>query len=253
MTTDLEVNNMPFIRIENMDCLIGMQSISDNSVDLVILDLPYGQTACKWDIPINLNDLWVQLKRVGKINTAYVFFTTTKFGYELIKSNEKWFRYDLVWNKQKNVGFLNARKMPMRCHEMIYVFYNKLPTYNLNDNHIHTPPHDKQSKYNGDVYGDGGGTLTQVHGSQWNPRLPSSILDFKTEKNRCKQFHQTEKPIDVLQWIIKYYSKEGDTVLDPTVGSGSTAVACKLLKRNCIGFEMDVTIFNVLKNRLEIE
>jgi len=253
MTTDLEVAALPFIRIENMDCLIGMQSIQDNSVDLVILDLPYGQTACKWDIPINLNDLWIQLKRVGKINTAYLFFTTTKFGYELIKSNEKWFRYDLVWNKQKGVGFLNARKMPMRSHEMIYVFYNKLPTYNINEYHIHTPPRVKQAPYKGGLYGDGGGMLVQACGSQWNPRLPISIIDFQTPKNRVKQFHSTEKPIGVLQWIIKYYSKEGDTVLDPTVGSGSTAVACKLLKRNCIGFEMDTTIFNIAKKRLEIE
>jgi DNA modification methylase len=190
---------------------------------------------------------------VGKINTAYVFFTTTKFGYELIKSNEKWFRYDLVWNKQKGAGFLNARKMPMRSHEMIYVFYNKLPIYNITDHHVHTPPRVKQAPYVGGIYGDGGGTLVQACGSQWNPRLPVSILDFQTPKNRAKQFHQTEKPLEVLQWIIKYYSKEGNTVLDPTIGSGSTAVACKLLKRSCIGFEMDVTIFNVAKKRLEIE
>ena len=137
---------------------------------------------------------------------------------------------------------------------MIYVFYNKLPTYNITDHHVHTPCHTNQTLYTaGGVYGNGGNTLTQVYGSQWNPRLPTSVLNFETPKNRVKQFHSTEKPIEVLQWIIKYYSKEGDTVLDPTVGSGSTAVACKLLKRNCIGFEMDNTIFNVAKKRLEIE
>jgi site-specific DNA-methyltransferase (adenine-specific) len=237
------------MKLINGDCLDKLKDISDNIIDLVILDLPYGQTDCKWDKKINLDQLWIQLKRIGKPNTPYFFFTTTKFGYELIKANEKWFRYDLVWNKDNAVGFLNARKMPMRSHEMLYVFYDKLPYYNINDNHIHKPKINNTLNKNASLY-ENTNILIQCSGPQYEPKLPTSILDYPSNKNRRKQNHSTEKPIELLKWIIKYYSKQDDIILDPTMGSGSTGVACIETNRKFIGIELDKSIYDSAVNRI---
>ena len=130
----------------NGDCLDLLKDIAPKSVDLVFCDLPYGQTCCNWDNKIDLTALWIELKRVAKPKTPFFFTCSTKFGYELIKSNEKWFRYDLVWEKTAPVGFLYAKKMPMRKHEMVYVFYDKLPLYDINS-HTHKF-HDDTIKFN---------------------------------------------------------------------------------------------------------
>jgi site-specific DNA-methyltransferase (adenine-specific) len=230
----------------NDDCLNALTNIPDNSVNLVISDLPYGQTNNAWDIKIDLAKMWQHLKRVGTNNCAYIFFTTTKFGIDLILYNKDWFRYDLVWDKGKPVGFLNAKKMPMRSHEMIYIFYNKLPTYNIEGNHIATSRNDANriSKTNS-CYGEKKG-----QSYVYTPRLPTSIINFETINNAKKRYHATEKPIDLLEWLIRYYSNEGDTILDPTMGSGSTGVACINLKRNFIGIEMDKGIFDVAQTRI---
>jgi site-specific DNA-methyltransferase (adenine-specific) len=230
--------------LHNADCLTILPTIPDKSIDLVILDLPYGQTNCEWDIPIDLTALWVQLKRIAKPTTAFIFFTTTKFGYKLIQSNEKWFRYDIVWNKSNTLGFLNSHKMPLRSHEMIYVFYNKLPTYNIKQYHTYkegtmTTKADRSSVY-GSYQGMGNG--------KWTPSLPVSLLNYPVTKT--KKFHSTQKNHDLLLWLIKYYSNEGDTVLDPTMGSGSTGVACIELNRHFIGIEMDTDIFNTAQSRI---
>jgi DNA modification methylase len=193
--------------------------------------------------------LWEQLKRVGKPNTAFIFFCTTKFGYELIKSNEKWFRYDLVWNKPgTRCGFLLARKMPMRCHEMIYVFYNKLPTYNIEDNHTKI----QEIKYDGPasnctLYSTN--KITTTTKPVWEPRLPGSIIDCPVDSKRQ---HPTEKPQGILEWLIKYYSKAGDTVLDPTMGCGSCGLACRSLGRSFVGIEMNEDFFNKAMQRLAV-
>ena len=235
----------------NGNCLETLKRIADNSVDLVIADLPYGQTACDWDVKIDMALLWEQLKRVGKPNSAYIFFCTTKFGYELIKSNEKWFRYDLVWNKPgSRAGFLNARKMPMRCHEMIYVFYNKLPTYNIADNHNKI----QEIEYNGHpsnckLYSCN--KLTAAANPVWEPRLPVSVIDYSANASQ-KRDHPTEKPQGILQWLIKYYSKPGDTVLDPTMGCGSCGLACRSLGRSFVGIEMNEDFFNKAMQRLAV-
>ena len=169
----------------NGDMFVELAKLESNSIDLVLADLPYGQTNCKWDNKIDLNALWVELKRVGKENTGYVFFCTTKFGYELIKANEKWFRYDLVWNKEIACGFLNARKMPMRSHEMIYVFYEKLPVYNIADNHVHNLQLTANRQKNQSSVYSNNKLLIQIHGSQYEPLLPKSILNFRpTNKKR---------------------------------------------------------------------
>jgi len=237
------------MNIINGDCLEKLKTLKEKSIDLAILDLPYGQTDCDWDIKINLDELWKELKRVGKPNTPYFFFTTTKFGYELIKSNEKWFRYDLVWNKPNSgAGFLLARKMPMRSHEMIYVFYNKLPFYNIEDNHKMLEIKEDKEHINSSLYITN--SIVRQKGKSWEPKLPKSILEYALEYNTKKRLHQTQKPVGILEWIIKYYSKEGDTVLDPTMGSGSTGEACLNLKRNFIGIEMNKDIFDVASKRL---
>lgn len=239
------------IKLVNGDCLVELSKFDNKSVDLFILDLPYGQTECEWDSKIDLEQLWFQLKRLGKDNTAYIFFCTAKFGYELIKSNEKWFRYDLVWNKgnSSSAGFLNARKMPMRNHELIYVFYNKLPTYNILDNHIHKPRTTKKFENKSQVY-NSCTQLVSTTGTQWEPPLPKSVLNINGNKYRKKQMHPTEKPEEIIKWLVSYYSKQGDVICDPTMGSGIVGKVCYDMTRNFIGIEKNEMIYGVATGRL---
>jgi len=391
----------------NGDCLEVMKTLDDKSIDLVFCDLPYGQTSCKWDCKIDLEEFWKQIMRIKKLNTPIFFTTTTKFGVELIQSAPKkcFFRYDLVWVKSAPAGFLCAKKMPMRKHEMIYVFYEKLPFYDLS-RHTHKfikkettsdkiqsknyetddrknplkqmgsqtgnkgydPPlpvsvikkverkstygeietHDlktgknngvprydpplptsvvkeENSNKNSELYGkikDNGYYKQRKsgEGTAYDPPLPVSVVSgaslavkqgnititelepepepqscspegeddykegivykipFKKSENADKQYqklgrknnesaydpplpntlleinstrgkHSTEKPVALMEWILSYYSKEGDIILDPTMGSGSTGVACKNLNRNFIGIELDPEIFEVAKSR----
>lgn len=236
-------------RLLNGDCLEMLKQVENNSVDLVIADLPYGQTNCKWDSIIDIDKLWEQLKRVGKDNTAFIFFCTTRFGYQLIKSNEKWFRYDLVWSKPNSKsGFLNANKMPLRRHEMIYVFYKKLPLYNIADNHTKLPCEYRDYDFsNNHIYGK----MTVVKkGSTptWEPKLPNSIIESNVH---TKKLHPTEKPQNILNHLIKYYSKAGDTILDPTMGCGSCGLASTTLGRNFIGIEMNKEYFQKATERFK--
>lgn len=234
------------MELYNDDCFVILDKI-DKKIDLVILDLPYGQTDLQWDTAISLEKLWNNLKKISKPTTCFIFFTTTKFGYQLIKSNEKWFRYDLVWSKNSSAGFLNCKKMPMRTHEMIYFFYNKLPTYNANEYHKRIKPikmSDTYSKmYNGPA-------IVQTSGIAYEPLLPRSILEYSINKNMKTRNHPTEKPIELLKWLIKYYSNENDVILDPTMGSGSTGVACKALNRYFIGIELDKKYYEIAYKRL---
>jgi len=323
----------------NGDCLEVMKTLEDKSIDLVFCDLPYGQTSCKWDCKIDLVEFWKQIMRIKKLNTPLFFTTTTKFGVELINSAPKkcFFRYDLVWVKSAPAGFLTAKKMPMRKHEMVYVFYEKLPFYDLS-RHTHKfikkeevvkkvkrdstygkiETHDlKTGKNNGvarydpplpvsvvkeedkGCYGEkvsnseakygqkcaqqydpplpvsvvkeetGGATgmtkdfTPNKNGNiydcpdnqefegrngkpRYDPPLPVSLLEVKSTKGRN---HSTEKPVALMEWVLSYYSKEGDIILDPTMGSGSTGVACKNLNRKFIGIELDQEIFEVAKSR----
>tara|TARA_R110002020_G_scaffold443845_1_gene655162 strand:+ start:352 stop:1467 length:1116 start_codon:yes stop_codon:yes gene_type:complete len=364
------------------DCLEEMKQLEDDSVDLVFCDLPYGQTSCKWDCKIDLKKFWIEIMRIKKINTPIFFTTTTKFGVDLIQSAPKkcFFRYDLVWVKSAPAGFLSAKKMPMRKHEMVYVFYEKLPLYDLSshthkfikevptkragkdnvdnkgmiknrsksgmetitkynpplpvsvlkeekmnselygelpttdsyaesigikkaDKHkVHYEPplptsvvkEEKNSNKNSELYGElkdngyyhlrkngettayepplpvsvvkepehkwvkgttdiYGGAPTEDskecggHQQRYNPPLPTTMLEIKSTRGK----HSTEKPVALMEWILKYYSKEGDVVLDPTMGSGSTGVACKNMNREFIGIEMDGEIFEGACNRLD--
>ena len=339
----------------NGDCLENMKSLDDDSIDLVFCDLPYGQTSCKWDCLIDLDEFWKQIMRIKKLNTPIFFTCTTKFGVSLINSAPKkcFFRYDIVWVKSAPTGFLSAKKMPMRKHEMIYVFYEKLPFYDLSshkhkfikevanedydkrekktrntikkeenygkgyldkkvnfrkydaklggkgaESHLYEPPLPtsivKEEIMNSELYGELpktknfgksiGMTSNQSQGqprydpplpttivkeehyentiygdvdmidfsgrngsSRYEPPLPTTMLEIKSTKGK----HSTEKPVALMEWVLKYYSKEGDVVLDPTMGSGSTGVACKNMKRNFIGIEKDAEIYEVAVNRIE--
>ena len=255
-------------QIFNADCLEKMKDLDDSSVDLIFCDLPYGQTTCKWDSLIDLEQFWIQVMRIKKLNTPIFFTTTTKFGVSLIQSAPKkcFFRYDLVWVKSAPAGFLCAKKMPMRKHEMVYVFYEKLPFYDLSSHKHKFLKEDKQvikqeskeeskeglaykpsfcQKDNADnqyrKLGRKGGE------SAYDPPLPTTMLEIKSTRGK----HSTEKPVALMEWIFKYYSKEGDVILDPTMGSGSTGVACKEMNRNFIGIEMDKEIFKVAESRLQ--
>jgi len=333
---------MENIRLFNGDCNEVMKEIETGSVDLVFCDLPYGITSCSWDIKIDLEKFWKEINRITKETTPIFFTTTTKFGVELIMSNPKNFRYDLVWVKSASCGFMNAKKMPMRKHEMIYVFYRKLPLYNL-ESHKHKFKdstiqvketidgcyNDKTFQYVGEarkskVYEPplpdsvikeefceydvnkncyGGGkegrikisknkedhsikydpplpdSVIQIRGkdkevkedvynaderfisgklyhyprqlqkgdeSVYDPPLPNSILEIKSKRGK----HSTQKPVDLINWILKYYSKEGDVVLDPTMGSGSTGIACKGMNRKFIGIELCEDIFTKAKENI---
>lgn len=231
----------------NGDCLNILPQLEDDSIDLFFTDLPYGQVSCDWDNKINLEEMWIQLNRVCKINCPMFFTCTTKFGIELINSNPKNFRYDLVWCKSQSTSFLLAKKMPMRKHEMIYVFYRKLPFYNIEDNHTQKFLKESVSKRNNSCY-EPASKVEKC--SKYEPPLPVSVLDIKSEKRKQKRKHQTQKPIALMEWLLKYYSKEGDVVLDCCMGSGSMGVACKNLNRNFIGIELDDDIFKNAEKRL---
>ena len=226
------------MKLLNGDCLEILPSIESKSVDLVFCDLPYGQIGAKWDIPIALDKLWVELKRVLKNDHCPVIFTcTTKFGFKLIESNEKWFRYDLVFNKSTTTGHLTSGKLPMRKHEMVYIFCKKGTNYYFKDTHKRVEGELITKETNCETY-----TTTKtirVKGATnfWDPPCPTTVID-STWSGDGKRTNSTQKPQDLLKWILKYYTREGDTVLDPTMGSGSLGKACKEMKRDFIGIEL---------------
>lgn len=270
----------------NGDCLEKMKDLETDSIDLLFCDLPYGQTACKWDCLIDLELFWKEVNRVCKI-TAPMFFTcSTKFGVSLINSNPKNFRYDLVWVKSSPAGFLNAKKMPMKKHEMVYVFYRKLPFYNIDDNHTHKFVKEEAGRIKSNIYGgkkDEKTELYRVKAGQYDPPLPTSVMKepedltygvsteyvtkYENRKERKSIYdpplpnsileiasqkgkHSTQKPTALMEWVLKYYTRENDLVLDPTMGSGSTGIACQNMNRRFIGIEMDEKIFEDAKKRL---
>ena len=271
------------------NCLEVMSEFEENSVDLMFADLPYGQTSCKWDCLIDLEQFWKQVNRVCKPDAPMVFTCTVKFGNSLINSNPKNFRYDLIWVKSAACGFLNAKKMPMKKHEMIYVFYNKLPSVykeNIALHHKHKflketnsviKETNHENAYNTEkrkkpivrskpnqyepqlpnsvlkeenVVAKGNNIYNEFsfynNGEKgYEPKLPTSILEMKSEKGK----HATQKPVALMEWILKYYSREGGVVLDPTMGSGSMGVACEKQNRLFIGIEKDEPIYNVALER----
>ena len=239
-------------KIYNEDCLIGMQRIPDKSIDMILCDLPYGTSACKWDVVIPFEPLWEQYKRIIKDNGAIVLFGQGLFFVDLINSNRKLFRYDLVWDKQLISGFLNANRMPLRVHENIAVFYKKLPTYNPQYTEG-KPLHSKGKSYlNKEHKNENYGKFEMTDDSRAGStqKHPKSIISFQ-KPHPSKAQHRTEKSIEMLEWLIKTYTNEGETVLDNTMGSGTTGVACVNTNRNFIGMELDEGYFNIATNRIQ--
>ena len=222
------------------DCLELMKDLSNNSIDLFICDLPYGcitSKTCEWDIKIDLEKFWEQIKRLSRTDkTPILMFCNTKFGVDLINSNPKWFRYDLVWNKNNGTSFLLANKMPMKSHEMIYVFSKKSCNYNRIDEVVEGK--EAYSNYQTErrtakcYIGNIHIPVKQTDGK----RCPLSVINIKAKQDKK---HPTAKPIDLCDWLIKRYSNEGDTILDPTAGSFNSGHSALGLKRNYIGMEMN--------------
>lgn len=238
--------------IYNDDCFNKFANIPNKSVQLVLVDLPYEQTACKWDYSIDLQKMWIELKRIGRENCKYVFFCTTKFGFDLILSNRDWFRYDLVWEKSNAVGFLNTKYQPLRAHEMIYVFHNSKKPKGLE--WIYNPQMIKGKPYSmskPDKPITCYGIQKTFHHANDGTRHPRSVINHIAKDNRNKKLHHTAKPVSLCEWLIKTYSNEGDMIMDFTMGSGSTIIACINTKRNYIGIEKDETIFLTAKKRIE--
>ena len=242
----MEIDN-----IYNMDCLEGMKQIPDGTIDAVICDLPYGTTNCSWDSIIPLKPMWEQFKRVTKPNAAIVLFAQGMFTADLMQSNRKWWRYNLIWKKgNQETGHLNASRMPLRNHEDMVVFYKRLPTYNPQPFFGHVK-HDK-TKYNGtikekSVYNSFSAIVTARDGD----RYPLSVIDIPRDWKRQDQLHPTQKPVDLLRYLILTYSNEGDTILDATIGSGTTAVAALMEKRHFIGFETNKKYFDIAQGRID--
>jgi len=231
------------IKLMHGDCLELMRQIPDGSIDAVIADPPYGTTACKWDSIIPLDAMWAELKRIVKPNAAIVMTASQPFTTSLISSNIKMFRYDLKWIKKQATGFYNANKMPLRAHEDIVVFYDKLPKYN--------PQKSKGKPYKctrgsaSDVYQ---GKDLCVTDNSSGDRHPLSWIEFKRDKVK---FHPTQKPVTLMEYMIKTYTNEGETVLDFTMGSGTTGVASVNTGRNFIGIELDENYFNIAQQRIK--
>lgn len=231
-------------RAFNMDCLLGMDLIPDGSVDLVLCDLPYGTTRNKWDAVIPFKDLWRQYERIVKDSGAVILFSDGMFTAQLIQSNVKMWRYNLVWDKGRGYDFLNANVKPLKCHEDIAVFYRKKPTYNKQ--FWYSTPY-KPMK-NGSLSGNYGDRGTAVSESEDGRRNPLSILRFPRD---AEKLHPTQKPVALLEYLIRTYSNEGETVLDNCFGSGSTLVAALKCGRSCIGFEQEPTYFDAAAERLK--
>ena len=230
------------------DCLEVMKGIPDGSVDMVMTDPPYGTTACKWDSIIPFEPMWKQLKRVTKKNSAIVMTSSQPFTSALVMSNPKMFKYTWVWEKSKATGFLNAKKAPLRAHEDILVFYRSPPKYNpiMTEGGAYNKGV-RKAQTKGDVYNNFNQALITSEGH----RYPRSVQYFKTAESEGS-YHKTQKPVALMEYLIKTYTDEGDTVLDFTMGSGTTGVACKNLNRDFIGIELDKGYFKIAQERINI-
>ena len=227
----------------NGNCLDVMPWIPDESVDMVLCDLPYGTTRNKWDSVIPLDKLWGEYKRVVKPDGAIVLFAQTPFDKVLGASNLDMLRYEWVWQKDSGTGFLNAKKMPLKIHENILVFYQTLPVYKP-QMRTGFKPYKAVKGHHGSCYGVDKGAVTESDGT----RYPIDVLNFQRDKSKV---HPTQKPVDLLGYLIKTYTNEGETVLDNTMGSGSTGVACVNTGRNFIGIELDPDYFAIAKERIQ--
>ena len=228
------------------DCLEVMKGIPDGSIDMILCDLPYGTTRNLWDSTIPFEMLWTEYKRVTKDNAAIVLFAQTPFDKVCGASNLEMLKYEWIWEKKQGTGHLNAKKMPLKSHENILVFYKKLPTYN--------PQFDFGKPYvrSRNSFSANYGKQKPTNCVNDGRRYPKSVLRFGLAETD-RHLHPTQKPVALLEYLIKTYTNDGETVLDNCMGSGSTGVACINTNRRFIGIEKDPKYFEIAKNRIESE
>lgn len=236
------------INLYNEDCLEGMSRIPDGSVDAVICDPPFGTTDAPWDKRLPFEPFWAQILRVTKLNGAMVFFSQMPFGSDLIQSQRKLFRYEWIWRKNLGTGFLNAKKMPLKCHENILVFYRKLPTYN--PQFTEGKPYTRGGTHATPLY-HGGRTLYMSRKVETDRRYPRDEISIpQPPVGYNETSHCSQKPVALLEYLIRTYTDAGETVLDATMGSGSTGVAAVNTGRNFIGFETEERFFKIAEERI---
>lgn len=229
------------------DCLEVMAKLPDGCVDMVLCDLPYGNTRNAWDVQLDMDALWKQYRRIVKPTGAIVLFGSGRFTAELMNSNQRDWRYNLIWEKTTPTGFLNAKRMPLRAHEDILIFYQKPPVYNpiMSDGKrkVSTVQHKRNCK--------GGSSYGKYKASAYDSdkRYPRSVLHFPTDKQKCA-LHPTQKPVALLEYLIRLYTNEGDLILDNCMGSGSTGVAALHSGRRFIGIEIDPDMYSVAEKRI---
>ena len=236
---------MKDIKLYKGDCLEIMKQIPNGSIDMILCDLPYGTTACKWDTIIPFDKLWEQYERIIKPNGAIVLTASQPFTSALIMSNTNMFRYEWIWEKTLFSNFALVKKQPAKLHENILVFYKKQPTYNPQMQEG-KPYSDKPRKRTMGVMNDAIGMKKAIENK--GERYPSSVQKFSNGNNGTQ--HPTQKPIELFEYLIKTYTNENETVLDNTMGSGTTGVACVNTNRNFIGIEKDEKYFEIAKNRI---
>lgn len=239
---------MADISLHNADCFDIFPTIADGSVDLVLADIPYGTTQCKWDAVLDLQKMWEQLYRVAKDNAAIVLFSAQPFTSVLVTSNLKHWRSEWIWEKGNATGFLNAKKQPLRAHENIQVFYRRQPTYNPQFTHGHVRKTSKRKTVDSECYGKAL-NLTEYSSTS---RYPRDVQFFSSDK-QLANYHPTQKPLALVRYLIETYSNPGETVLDFTMGSGTAGVACKETDRGFIGIEKDTEIFLTACQRSRIK
>jgi DNA modification methylase len=226
--------------VRHIDCIEGMKSLPAGSIDLVFADLPYGRTMSKWDKLVPIVPFWEQIKRICKTTSPVVFTAIEPFTSMLVVSNPSWFRYDMVWRKNKPTGFLNAKKRPLRVHENVLVFWDQQPFYQPQMTDGHEPGHVANRRSSTTrVYGT-------MSGASWGgstKRYPISVLNIPIVNNDSPdRTHPNQKPEALSEWFIKTYTRPDDVVLDPTFGSGSTLKVARRLSRRYVGFETDVSM-----------
>lgn len=239
------------MRLIHGDCLTEMQTLIDEGikVDLILTDPPYGTTQCKWDAIIPFDEMWDCINKLTKKRTPVLLFGNEPFSSHLRLSNLKNYRYDWIWDKKSGSNFLNANRMPLPAHEIISVFYEKAPLYVPQKRYVGKQYNRPIIAKDHEVYGDVKERTPYIDDGY---RFPLSVIECnknKTEVNNSVRKHPTQKPVDLLEYLIRTYTNEEDTVLDFTMGSGSTGVACRNTNRNFIGIELDKDYFNIAKKR----
>lgn len=241
------------IKLYNENCLDTFKKIEDNSIDCIICDLPYAMTKLSWDSLIPLDKLWNEYYRIIKKNSNIVLFCSGLFTYKLIESNIKNFKYKLIWKKNVPTGMASAKYRPMKYYEEICIFNEGQGTYNpIMKERIGIG----KDCYNYNHYcGESNHLTLEKKPKRYDPDWvqPSDVLEFNVVPNRNGKLHPTQKPIELLEWLVKTYSNEGDIILDNCMGSGTTGEACLKLNRNFIGIELDTKYFNICKNRLNLD